>query len=114
MTRPRFLTAYVGPELLVIDVPGDVDFSDLHLTRRHSDDKLFFDWQVVMRVCIESRIDFVRLRNSESTARRLVIAWYKAHRELGGKPDPVAEELIAEADIVHAHGGGFFYPPGRA
>jgi hypothetical protein len=97
-----------------MDVLEDIDFADLHLTRRHTDDKLFFDWEVVMRACTEWQVDFMRLRESESAIRKFLLTWYKAHRDFGGAADAVAEELVAEASLVETRGGGFFYPPGRA
>lgn len=45
--------------------------------------------------------------------RLLIAAWYAAHRERGGAPDPVQEDLMEEARLEEEHGSGFMYPPGH-
>ena len=51
---------------------------------------------------------------SEDNVSQLIVAWYEQHRRSGGDPDPVAEDLIAEAVIEHTHGQHVSHRPGNA
>jgi hypothetical protein len=100
--------------LIRFDVPEDVDFSDLHL-RRTSDGGLEFDWSPIRRICAESNIDFAALKYAPAdNIVEMLLAWYRAHRDSGGEPNAVADDLAAEAQAIDELGGGFSYPPGHA
>jgi hypothetical protein len=50
----------------------------------------------------------------EDNVSGLIIGWYQAHRQQGGEPDPVAEDLIAEVLAEDAAGQNTSLPPGSA
>ena len=52
----------------------------------------------------------IHLRVPAATKAR----WVRANRDSGGAPDPVADDLIAEASIEDQRGGGFSHQPGQA
>jgi len=35
----------------------------------------------------------------EDNVSGLIVSWYQVHRQHGGEPDPVAEDLIAEVRV---------------
>lgn len=102
----------VEAQMQKIIIPAGLQFADLKLAR-DSDGSVSFDWEVVERVCRASGLDAdSMLEADESALAQLLVGWYQQHRLLGGAPDPVAEDLLAEAK---AEGGqGFSLPPGRA
>ena len=97
-----------------VAIPDDLDFSDLRLSR-DPDGAVSFDWGVVERICEASGIDPAMMRDApEDNVAGLLMGWYQAHRNGGGQPDPVAEDLIGETAIEDRSGQGFSLPPGRA
>jgi len=80
-----------------IVIPEAVDFADLNLARAASGE-VSFAWEPIERICEASGIDVAIFREGpEDAVGDLITAWYAAHRQRGGKPDPVQEALIAEA-----------------
>lgn len=92
-----------------LTIPDGVDFSDLRLTRSASGD-VDFDTAPLERICQANGIAL----QTDDDAAALMTAWYRAHRAAGGAPDPVADDLIAEAEAEDRLGGGFSHQPGSA
>jgi hypothetical protein len=81
-----------------LHIPSDVQFSDLHLARDPVTKDLSFDWEPLERICQASGITLEQLlEEREEVLAELIVAWYEAHRNSGGEPDLVQEQLIAEA-----------------
>lgn len=98
-----------------IIIPDDMKFADLDLRRNPQSGDVTLRWEVIERICAASGIDIALLRDApEDNVAGLIVAWYAEHRERGGAPDPVADDLIAEAAAEDALGGGFSHQPGRA
>lgn len=101
-------------QTVAITIPDGLDFSELKLAR-DADGMVSFDWTPIARICEASNLDISVLRDQpEDNVAELITAWYLEHLERGGAPDPVQEDLINEARLENAHGGGISYPPGRA
>jgi hypothetical protein len=96
-------------------VPDDLSFADLKLARDPATGDVTFDAGVVERIAVASGLpsDFF-LTQPEDVLGGVLTQWYRAHLAAGGAPDPVQEELIAEARLEDEHGGGFSHQPGRA
>jgi len=100
--------------LKMVIIPDNVEFSDLKLARS-ADGAVSFDWGPIEKICQSSGIDVSLLRDQhEDNVAGLLMQWYRAHRETGGEPDPVAEDLLAEVMAENAAGQNFSLPPGRA
>lgn len=97
-----------------ITIPDNIAFADLQLSR-DSDGAVSFRWSVIERICKASglSVDLVAADPEEHVAA-LIVAWYQAHRQQGGAPDPVAEDLIAEVEAEECAGQRVSLPPGRA
>lgn len=94
-------------------IPDDLKFSDLQL-KVETDGQITFEWKPIERICEANDIPFEALRDSPAdNAARLINAWYVAHRQNGGAPEPAYEGLIAEARAEEAAGQPFSYEPGR-
>lgn len=99
---------------VTLQIPDDVSFSDLGLAR-DSDGAVSMNWAIVERVCEASGIDPAVFQDGpEDNAAQLVVAWYQQHRQAGGEPDAVAEDLLAEAIAEERAGQSVSLPPGRA
>lgn len=99
---------------LTVIIPDELDFSELKLAR-DPDGMVSFDWAPIERICEASGIDVELFRDMpEDNVSGLITAWYREHRARGGDADPVQEDLIAEAQLEDARGGGISHPPGRA
>lgn len=97
-----------------IRVPTDLPFSSLKLAR-DPDGGVSFDTAVINRVEAASGLPaghFMGL--PEDALADLIVQWYRAHLAAGGQPDPVADDLIAEARIEDQRGGGLSHAPGTA
>ncbi len=82
-----------------IRIPEDLKFSDLQLARDPHTGDISFDWTPIERICEASGIDMAVFDDeTEDSVSELIIEWYQAHLASGGAPDPVQEELIAEAE----------------
>lgn len=106
--------AYMQQQLTRLAIPDDIDFAALHLAR-DADGAVSFDWAVIERICRANNLPVELLREGpEDNLAGLLIGWYSAHRNAGGAPDPVAEDLLAEVQAEAAAGQAFSYEPGRA
>ncbi len=80
-----------------------------------TNDYLRFTWSPIGRFCEANGLDVALFKGGpEDNVSGLITAWYGAHRARGGAPDPVQEELIEEARIEDARGGGISHKPGQA
>ncbi|MNP42794.1 hypothetical protein D3C76_1365810 [compost metagenome] len=74
-----------------------------------------FDWDVIERICAASGLPVELLKDGpEDNVSGLLVAWYQAHRQRGGAPDPVAEDLLGEVRAEDAAGQHMSHAPGRA
>jgi hypothetical protein len=82
-----------------LTIPADVSFSDLNLQRDSVTGDLTFEWGPIERICEANGIESEDLlAEPEETFSELLIAWYKAHLDNGGAPDPVEEQMQAEVE----------------
>lgn len=87
----------MSQKLLGVKIPDDLRFADLQLARDPQTLAVSFHWEPIERICERSGIDLVIMRDGpEDNVSGLIVAWYAHHRESGGEPDPVAEQLIRE------------------
>lgn len=101
-------------QLARVAIPDDIEFAALHLAR-DADGAVSFDWAVIERICRANNLPVEMLREGpEDNVAGLLIGWYSSHRNAGGAPDPVAEDLLAEVKAEDAAGQAFSYEPGRA
>ena len=99
---------------LKITIPSDLDFSALQLARDASG-TVSFDWTPIERICAASGIDLAVFSDSaEDNVAGLVVAWYAEHRQRGGTPDAVAEDLISDMQVDYERCGGISHQPGRS
>ncbi|WP_443191417.1 hypothetical protein [Pseudomonas indica] len=106
--------AYMQQQLAQVAIPAGVTFADLRL-QRDADGGVSFDWGVIERICRESSLPVELLRDApEDNVAGLIIAWYRAHLQQGGQPDPVAEDLIGEVIAEERAGQSTSHAPGRA
>jgi hypothetical protein len=78
-----------------IQIPVDISFEDLHLSRDPVTGLIEFDAEPVEQVCEANHIDPDTLL-TEDNIGALLSAWYQAHRANGGAADPVQEQILAE------------------
>lgn len=108
------MEAHMTQHLALIAIPPDLSFSDLRLAR-DPDGDVSFDWTPIERICEASGLPPNILRTQDEDAvSALIVAWYQVHRRAGGEPDPVAEDLIAEATAEEKAGQTVSHQPGRA
>lgn len=82
-----------------IKIPAGLEFSALELHREKSG-AISFRWEVIEKICQESGIPIAVFKNSpEDNVAGLLVRWYFLHLEAGGKPDAVAETLLAEVEL---------------
>ena len=95
-------------------IPDTIEFSDLRL-QRENDGSVSFEWTTIEAICSASGLDCAVFRDSpEDNLAALINTWYEHHIADGGDPDPVQEDLIAEALAEEMLGGGLSYQPGSA
>ncbi|WP_157270126.1 hypothetical protein [Azohydromonas aeria] len=100
---------------LRVTIPEGVEFEDLRLTRDVANGRVRFSMAPIAAICEASDLDLDELVDGpEPLVVPLIAAWYAAHVEEGGAPDPVQEDLLEETRLEMERGGGFFYPPGHA
>jgi hypothetical protein len=106
--------AHMRQQMTQVAIPDDLEFSDLRLSRE-PDGSVSFDWRVIERICEASGLPVELLRDGpEDNVSGLIVGWYQEHRKRDGEPDPVAEDLIAEALAEEQAGQAASLPPGRA
>ena len=97
-----------------VTIPEDLSFSELRLTRKPEGD-VAFDWEPIQRTCEASGIPTAMFgETSEDNVCELITRWYHEHREHGGRPDPVAKEMLAEVRFEEASGLTASLKPGLA
>ncbi len=97
-----------------LQIPEGLDFSALRLARDRNG-MVSFDWRPIEAICDASGIGrSVFCDSPEDNLAALINTWYEHHLADGGSPDPVQEDLIAEARAEDDLGGGLSYPPGSA
>jgi hypothetical protein len=80
-----------------IVIPDDVRFEDLNLTRDPVTSMVAFDMDPLERISEANDLDISALTgDDEDIVGGFLNAWYHAHRESGGAPDTVQEQLLAE------------------
>jgi hypothetical protein len=105
----------MDPKHVAIGIPEGLKFADLKLARDPATGDVSFDVAVIERICEASGLpaDYFMVRPEEALSG-LLTSWYRAHIASGGAPDPVQEDLIAEALAEDERGGGLSHQPGRA
>lgn len=78
-----------------LHLPPDLHFGELALEQDLLTDRLLFAPSPLGQLCVHNGIDPEATLASEDKACELICAWYVAHREAGGKPDSVAEAILA-------------------
>lgn len=104
----------MNTKIVPISIPLDLTFSQLKLSR-DADGMVSFDRDVISRIALASGLpaDFF-MAQPEDAVSELITQWYRSHIAAGGTPDPVQEDLIAEAAFEDQHGGGYSHKPGCA
>jgi len=104
----------MGQQTMQIEIPSDLAFSDLHLTRE-PDGSVSFDWNVIEQICEANDIAPETFMDApEENVANLLMGWYYKHRALGGESDPVAESLATEVAMEELSGRTISHPPGHA
>jgi hypothetical protein len=102
-----------------IVLPDNMNFFDLELAKDPETGYVSFNWGplglifaqnkldilqfhsyaciIEARHTIEREINFACPKRADDNLAILIVAWYRAHRQHGGDPDPVAEAWLAEA-----------------
>jgi hypothetical protein len=89
-----------------IQIPDNLDFASLKLSRNPLTLDVSFDWRPIEEICKLSNIDIAFFKEQdEDNIASLINAWYIEHRQRGGMPDPVQEQLLAEVEAEFAAGG---------
>ena len=89
-----------------IQIPDDLDFAALKLSRDPLTLDVSFDWAPIEAICALSGIDIRQFSEaSEDNVSELIYQWYREHLLRGGSPDPVQEQLWAEVQAEVAAGG---------
>lgn len=97
-----------------ITIPPDLGFADLRLAR-DADGAVSFDTSVIHRIELASGIEpGFFMERPEDVVADLIVGWYTTHRQHGGAPDAVAEDLLAEVRAEDELGSGLSHAPGRA
>lgn len=108
------MEAGIQQKMVKVTIPDELAFSDLHLSR-DPDGSVSFDWSVIERICDANDLPVEMFRDEpEEQVCHLLVRWYQEHRQLGGEPDPVAEDLEAEVVAEEKAGQTVSYSPGRA
>ena len=106
--------AQMQKRIAIITIPDDLSFSDLCLAR-NPDSTVSFDLAVIERIRYASGLPVELFRDAhEDIVSGLIVSWYQVHRQRGGDPDPVAEDLIAEVLAEDKAGQSVSHRPGRA
>lgn len=88
-------------------------FAMLELAR-DLDGSVSFNTHIIADICRDSGIDPEITLGDEDNIAGLILNWYMAHLNNGGKRDPVADDLFSEALAEDMYGGGISHQPGRA
>ena len=86
-----------------IILPDGVQFADLKLEREPVTKRLLYRAGPLHALAVANGIDQQTLfADDDDWAALLVAEWYRAHRQAGGDPDPVAEQVLAEVAAQQA------------
>lgn len=106
--------AHIKQQIAGITIPQDLSFPDLRLAR-DPDGSVSFSWAAIERICKANQLSVEIFQDTpEDNVASLIVGWYRSHRENGGEPDPVAEDLIAEVLTEERAGQTISHEPGRA
>lgn len=86
-----------------IEIPIDISFEDLQLSRNPVTGVVAFNREPIERVCEANDIDAETFLSDDNIGA-LLSAWYQAHCASGGAPDPVQEQLLAEVEAEDKFG----------
>ena len=108
------LDAEVERSMMKITIPANLPFSALRLGRAE-DGSVLFSRDAVKQVARASGLPVQFFLNTdENNVASLIVAWYQVHRQHGGEPNPVADDLIAEVAFEDATGQSYSLSAGRA
>lgn len=100
---------------LAAAIPHGIDFADLQLSRDAESGAVLFNLAPIEAICDASGLDLDEVVNGEQPLVALLIcAWYEAHLERGGKPDPVQDDLLKEMQTLASPAHGPLLAPGHA
>lgn len=85
-------------------IPNGIDFADLALEREPVTARLLVAAAPLAAMCRANDLDAADTLANEDLACWLIWEWYGAHVRVGGEPDPVAEQIIAEFVAEQASG----------
>lgn len=92
-------------EQLAIHIPEGLDFSDLELSRDGLTGNVSFSWDVIDQISVASALPVEALRNvGMDILGQIINSWYLSHLSHGGAPNPVQEQLQAEAMAAEQYG----------
>lgn len=77
-------------------VPAELSFAGLQLALE-PDGQLSFDPDALEQIALANGLPREHFMRSQALAAELIVRWYGLHRQAGGPPDPVAEQLIRDA-----------------
>ena len=91
---------------ILLQIPENLDYSALELTRDPVTLDISFNWRPIEAICRLSGIDTALLLDMpEDNLSTLLHLWYLEHLSCGGAPDPVEEQLRAEVEAEKFAGG---------
>lgn len=106
--------AYMQQQITNVTIPDSISFADLKLSRT-KEGSITFDWSPIEAICAASDIPVEILKEGpEDNVAALLVTWYGAHKQHGGDPDPVAEDLLAEVMAEDSAGQNTSHKPGTA
>lgn len=104
----------MNQQLVNISIPDNLDFSALKLAR-DADGAVSLEWPIVEKICKHNHLPIEIFSEApEEILCRLIVVWYNSHKALGGNPDPIAEDLLAEIAAEDSAGQFVSFQPGRA
>lgn len=92
------------PVLNNLVVPESLRFAELCLEREPVTCRLLFAPAPLTKLCPANGLDPAAILADEDLSCWLIAEWYCAHREAGGEPDPVAEQILVEVAASEASG----------
>jgi hypothetical protein len=85
---------------LCVTIPAGVEFADLCLSRHVDTGQVHFDLTPIAAICEASNLNLAEIvQGSKPLVALVIAAWYVAHIERGGAPDPVQESLMDEVRL---------------
>lgn len=105
--------AAIAAQTLRINIPAELRFADLRLTRESGGD-LSFETSPLATIAEASGSPVEQLLQHEEGIATVIVGWYRLARSRGEPADVVAEELAAEVAAEDAAGQQFSLPPGSA